>query len=83
MGKANKEGPDGGAGGTQGLVLPLVLSGSCTLREAVIMSSVLQRVSVPAMQSAAALARLADAPYSGITSFFIRVLLDKRYAEFL
>eukprot|EP00884_Botryococcus_braunii_P012914 jgi/Botrbrau1/21623/Bobra.43_1s0025.2 len=64
----------------KGLVLPLVLSGSCTLREAVIMSSVLQRVSLPPLHSAAALARLADAPYSGITSFFIRVLLDKRYA---
>ena len=30
--------------------------------------------------SAAALLRLADMPYAGTTSFFISVLLDKKYA---
>ena len=32
------------------------------------------------LHSAAALLRLADMPYGGTTSFFIRVLLDKKYA---
>ena len=64
----------------QGLLLPLCASGTCTLREAVIVSSVLRRVSVPVLHSAAALLRLAEMPYSGTTSFFIRVLLDKKYA---
>lgn len=64
----------------QGLLLPLCQSGTCTLREAVIVSSVINRVSIPVHHSAAALLRLGDMPYSGTTSFFIRVLLDKKYS---
>ena len=64
----------------QGLILPLCQSGDCTLREAVIVTSVLQRASIPVLHSAAALLRLADMPYAGTTSFFLRVLLDKKYA---
>lgn len=64
----------------KGLLLPLCASGTCTLREAVILSSVLRRTSIPVVHSAAALLRLADMEYNGVNSFFIRVLLDKRYA---
>lgn len=64
----------------KGLLLPLVGSGTCTLREAVIVASALKRVSLPALPAAAALARLADMPYGGTTSFFIRALIDKGYA---
>lgn len=64
----------------QGLLLPLCLAGDCNLREAVIISSVLKRVSLPVLHSAAALLRIADMAYSGTNSFFIRVLLDKKYA---
>ena len=39
-----------------------------------------RRVSFPVLHSAAALARLASMAYSGVNSFFIRVLLDKKYA---
>ena len=44
------------------------------------MSSVLNRVSVPVLHSSAALMRIAEMEYSGINSFFIKVLLDKKYA---
>ena len=64
----------------QGLLLPLCQSGTCTLREAVIFTAMLKRTSIPALHSAAALLRIADMPYSGTNSFFIRVLLDKKYA---
>jgi essential nuclear protein 1 len=64
----------------QGLLLPLCASRSCTLREAVIFSSVLRRASLPVLHSAAALLRLVQLEYCGTTSFFIRVLLDKKYA---
>ena len=64
----------------QGLLLPLCQSGDCNLREAVIVSSVLKRVSLPVLHAAAALLRIADMAYSGTNSFFIRVLLDKKYA---
>ena len=115
----------------KGLLLPLCVSGSCTLREAVIFTSVIRRTSIPVLHSAAALLRIAgehrptavrllqlgahtrpraclparppaclhasslhhvppprpppvallpELPYSGTNSFFIRVLLDKKYA---
>ena len=64
----------------QGLLLPLCAGGDCTLREAVILTSAIRRTSIPGLHSAAALMRLADMPYSGTTSFFIRVLLDKKYS---
>ena len=64
----------------KGLLLPLCGSGTCSLREAVIVAAALRRVSLPALPAAAALARLADMPYAGTTSFFITALLDKGYA---
>jgi hypothetical protein len=64
----------------QGLLLPLAGSGTCTIREAVILSSVINRCSLPVLHSAAALLRLAQMEYSGVTSYFIRILLDKKYA---
>lgn len=55
-------------------------SGSCTLREAAILGSVLTKVSVPVLHSGAALLKLAEMDYTGPNSLFIRVLLDKKYA---
>ncbi|KAJ1917173.1 snoRNA-binding rRNA-processing protein [Mycoemilia scoparia] len=64
----------------KGILFPLCESGTCTLREAVIIGSVLSKVSVPALHSAAALSYLAQMDYTGPTSLFIRILLDKKYA---
>lgn len=73
----------------KGFLFPLVESGSCTLREAHIISSVLSRVSVPVLHSAYALARLCEiaaeqmsthTEAGGATNIFIKSLLEKRYA---
>jgi hypothetical protein len=117
----------------KGILLPLCSSGTCNLREAVILTSVIKRTSIPVLHSAAAMLRiaggsllpaaaaaaaadrkrvddfcvafecycccltplqfpycslrccdvcwfLAEMPYSGTNSFFLRVLLDKKYA---
>ncbi|SNX84950.1 related to ENP1 - required for pre-rRNA processing and 40S ribosomal subunit synthesis [Melanopsichium pennsylvanicum] len=64
----------------KGFLFPMCESGTLTLKEAAIVSSVLAKVSVPVLHSAAALLRLAEMEYSGPTSLFIRVLLDKKYA---
>lgn len=64
----------------KGFLFPLVLSGSCTLKEGAIVASVLAKVSVPVLHSAAALLRLAEMEFSGPAALFIRVLLDKKYA---
>ncbi|KAM0787473.1 hypothetical protein ACM66B_003549 [Microbotryomycetes sp. NB124-2] len=64
----------------KGLLFPLCESGTCTLREAAIIGSVLTKVSVPVLHSGAALLKLAEMEYTGPNSIFIRVLLDKKYA---
>lgn len=73
----------------KGFLFPLVLDG-CTLREAKIISSVLVRISIPVLHSAAALLRLCEiaaeqstamtAEHAGASNIFIRVLLEKKYA---
>ncbi|GFZ45097.1 Uncharacterized protein JCM24511_02823 [Saitozyma sp. JCM 24511] len=63
----------------KGILFPLCES-SCSLKEAAIVASVLSKVSVPVLHSAAALLRLASMDYSGPNSLFIRILLDKKYA---
>ncbi|GJJ07694.1 hypothetical protein Clacol_001899 [Clathrus columnatus] len=64
----------------KGILFPLV-QGGCTLKEAAIIASVLANCKIPMLHSAAALGRLATLPnYTGPSSLFIRVLLDKKYA---
>ncbi|CAI5952967.1 unnamed protein product [Closterium sp. NIES-65] len=48
----------------KGVLLPLCQSQTCTLREAVIIGSVIQKVSIPVLHS----------------SYFMKLLLDKKYA---
>lgn len=64
----------------KGILFPLCESGTLTLKESAILSSVLTKVSIPMLHSAAALLRLSEMAYSGPNSLFIRVLLDKKYA---
>lgn len=63
----------------KGILFPLCETG-CSLKEAAIIASVLSKVSVPVLHSAAALLRLASMDYTGPNSLFIRILLDKKYA---
>lgn len=73
----------------RGLLFPLVASGTCTLREATIVSSVVARVSIPVLHSATALYRLCeiaaeqmmqDVESAGACNIVIRTLLEKKYA---
>ncbi|KAL8936419.1 MAG: hypothetical protein Q9216_004940 [Gyalolechia sp. 2 TL-2023] len=73
----------------KGFLFPLVSSGTCTLREAHILSSVLAKISIPVLHSAAALLRLTEiaaeqtsvaTESAGATNIFIRILLEKKYA---
>ena len=63
----------------KGILLPLCMD-DCTLREATIVASVLQRVSIPVHHSAVAIHKLAQLPYSGSASIFIKTLLNKKYS---
>lgn len=64
----------------KGILFPLCQSGTCTLREAVIVGSIIQKVSIPPLHSSAALMKLAEMDYCGTTSYFIKLFLDKKYA---
>lgn len=73
----------------KGFLFPLVESGTCTLREATIISAVLARVSVPVLHSGAAIKGLceiaareasAGTEGGGATNVFIKTLLEKKYA---
>ena len=64
----------------KGFLLPLCESGTCTLREATIVSSVLAKNSIPMLHSAAAILKIAEMDYNGANSIFLRTLLDKKYA---
>ena len=64
----------------KGILLPLVQSQTCTLREATIIGSVISKISIPGIHSSAALLKLLQLPYSGSSSLFIKVLINKKYA---
>ncbi|XP_064596706.1 bystin-like [Liolophura sinensis] len=64
----------------KGVLLPLCESGTCTLREAIIVGSVLAKNSIPMLHSAAAILKIAEMDYTGANSIFLRTLLDKKYA---
>lgn len=73
----------------KGFLFPLIGSGTCSLREARIISAVLARISIPVLHSAAALKGLCDIAAheasqgtegGGATNIFIKTLLEKKYA---
>jgi len=64
----------------KGFLLPMCEERQCTLRESIIIGSVLAKNSLPVLHSCAAIMKLAEMEYSGANSIFLRVLLDKKYA---
>ncbi|KAK3872362.1 hypothetical protein Pcinc_022579 [Petrolisthes cinctipes] len=64
----------------KGVLLPLCMSGSCTLREAIIVGSVLAKSHIPILHSAATILKLAEMDYTGANSIFLRIFFDKKYA---
>eukprot|EP00816_Leptocylindrus_hargravesii_P004958 CAMPEP_0196805464 /NCGR_PEP_ID=MMETSP1362-20130617/5235_1 /TAXON_ID=163516 /ORGANISM="Leptocylindrus danicus, Strain CCMP1856" /LENGTH=421 /DNA_ID=CAMNT_0042178405 /DNA_START=93 /DNA_END=1358 /DNA_ORIENTATION=+ len=63
----------------KGILLPLCKE-NCTLREAAIIASILQKVSIPMHHSAVAIHKLAQMDYNGATSIFLKTLLNKKYS---
>lgn len=64
----------------KGILFPLCESRTCTLREAVIFGSVIEKVSIPHLHASVALLKLAEMEYCGTTSYFIKLLIEKKYA---
>lgn len=64
----------------KGIVMPMA-SDNCTLREAVILCSVLGKCTLPAMHGCCAMARLCTmTPWYGTTSILLATLLNKKYS---
>ena len=64
----------------KGILIPLCQAGDCTLREAVIVASVIARTAIPVLHTSAAMLQIAEMPYTGANSIFLRIMLDKKYA---
>uniref|UniRef100_U5EVH8 Putative cell adhesion complex protein bystin n=1 Tax=Corethrella appendiculata TaxID=1370023 RepID=U5EVH8_9DIPT len=64
----------------KGIILPLLESGDCTLREAIIFGSIIGTSKIPVLHTSACLLKICEMEYSGANSIFIRIILDKRYA---
>ncbi|CAH9107522.1 unnamed protein product [Cuscuta europaea] len=64
----------------KGILFPLCESRTCTIREAVIVGSVIQKTSFPPLHASVALLKLAQMEYYGTTSYLIQVLIEKKYA---
>ncbi|XP_015277131.1 PREDICTED: bystin [Gekko japonicus] len=64
----------------KGILIPLCESGTCTLREAIIVGSIITQCSIPVLHSGAAMLKIAEMEYSGASSIFLRLLIDKKYA---
>lgn len=62
----------------KGLLLPLADEG-CTVKEAVIMASILVKCTIPVLHSSVALLKLSQLEYSGTTALFMKTLLNKKY----
>eukprot|EP00796_Vickermania_ingenoplastis_P011649 gene11649-8032_t len=64
----------------KGFLLPLATDEECTLREALIIASILQRSHLPPVPTAVTLVKIAQQPFRGPCSVFLRVLIDKQMA---
>ncbi|KAG5498559.1 hypothetical protein JKF63_02845 [Porcisia hertigi] len=64
----------------KGFLLPLAMDEECTLREALVVASVLQRCHLPPVPTAVTIYKIAQQPFSGRCSVFLRVLIDKKMA---
>ncbi|KAL1547613.1 bystin-like [Salvia divinorum] len=64
----------------KGILFPLCESRTCNLREAVIVGSIIEKVSIPPLHSSVALLKLAEMEYYGTTSYFTKLLIEKKYA---
>ncbi|KAF1859994.1 hypothetical protein Lal_00027842 [Lupinus albus] len=64
----------------KGILFPLCESCTCTLREAVVIGSIIEKVSIPPLHSSVALLKLSGMEYCGTTSYFIKLLVEKKYA---
>ncbi|KAL1243135.1 Bystin [Trichinella spiralis] len=63
----------------KGIIIPLCESGTCNGREAKIFGSVITKAGIPVLHSAAGMLCLAEKEYSLAVSYFLKILMEKKY----
>lgn len=64
----------------KGIILPLCEDPDCSLREAVIISSILKRTHIPMLHSAAAMLKIAEMSHNRTRCVFLMDLISKNYS---
>ncbi|KAL4503258.1 hypothetical protein ABPG72_000864 [Tetrahymena utriculariae] len=64
----------------KGIIFPLITDPETTLKEAQIIASLLSKMTVPVMHSAACLLRLCSMPFNGPTCVMMKTIIEKKYA---
>ncbi|KAI0557799.1 Bystin [Gracilaria domingensis] len=64
----------------KGILFPVCEDRSCSLRQATIIGSIVRKVSIPMLHSAATMLYLSQLPYSPQVSLIMMALLEKKYA---
>lgn len=62
----------------KGFLLPLAMDEECTLREALVIASILQRCHLPPVPTAVAIVKMAEQTFRGPCAVLLRVLIDKK-----
>jgi essential nuclear protein 1 len=62
----------------KGFLLPLCNEGDCTLREALAVGAVLQKMHLPPLPTAVTIVKISQLPYTPANGLFLRVLVDKK-----
>lgn len=64
----------------KGIIFPLCEDGACTLRQATIIASVISKVSIPMLHSAAALLYICQLKFTVVSCMLMTTLIEKKYA---
>ena len=66
--------------GIEILFLSIKIKDKCTLKEASVIGSVLVKLSIPVVDSAIVLMKLAEMNYNGAVCIFLNLLIGKKYS---
>jgi essential nuclear protein 1 len=64
----------------KGIIFPLCQAQNCSIREATIIASVLNKLSIPVLHSSTAVMILCDMDYCGALCIFLKTMIEKRYS---
>ena len=64
----------------KGLIFPICADENTTLKTAAIICSIIKKISIPVLHSAAAILKLVELPYSGPRAIILKSFIEKKYS---